>query len=427
MNLIFKLIILCLFFWIFISKGDRKLIPLVFTLLCVESSLIFIPSVAFLHGGRMAVFNALIFCSLFRYEEMKKYWNGFPFKWQLLLMLVSSFIIAFFSKYISDLQHRISQPLFEFMDSYLLFFIAYVYSRRNSFCSLKNTLVICTIILTIIGIINGILRFNPYIALIEADNIFDFAHMYTHRERFRISSLFSNPFDYGYTCLILNMITIYLKQMKIIGKWQFSILFLGSFWGILFCNCRTVVIVYVIGISIYYLVAVSLKRHMAYFLLFIIFYSITYISIPIVEHKTNQIVSAFTNFKGEDVKGSSLNLRTIQLTGSFLFFQKSPIVGNGYNYIRDKLGWGKQKISKQNRKMAGYESVIFKLLIERGIIGIVAYLLFYGSILFYLIKNYEYDIYLGALGIAILSMYMFFAIATGELSSVPITLVCLGI
>lgn len=215
--------------------------------------------------------------------------------------------------------------------------------------------------------------------------------------------------------------------MKIIEKWQFFILFLGSLFGILFCNCRTVVIVYVIGISIYHLIAVSLKRQMAYFLLFTIFYSTTYISIPIVEHKTNQIVSAFTDFKGEEVKGSSLNLRTTQLTGSFFFFQKSPIVGNGYNYISDKLGWNKQKISRQNHKMAGYESIVFKLLIEKGIIGIVAYLLFYGSILLYLIKNYKYNLYLGALGIAIFSTYMFFAMATGELLSVPITLVCLGI
>lgn len=77
--------------------------------------------------------------------------------------------------------------------------------------------------------------------------------------------------------------------------------------------------------------------------------------------------------------------------------------------------------------MGGYESVIFVLLIERGIIGIAAYMVFYGSVLFYLIKNRKYDTTLTALGISLFSIYLFFAIATGELLSVPVTLFFSGI
>jgi len=133
------------------------------------------------------------------------------------------------------------------------------------------------------------------------------------------------------------------------------------------------------------------------------------------------------DIKDMQVKGSSLEGRLVQLLGAFHLFSNSPIVGNGYDYIGKGLGFYKQKISKQNRKMGGYESVVFKLLIERGLIGIVAYLAFYGSVFYYLIKNRKYDITLTALGISLLSIYLFFSIATGELLSVPITLFFTGI
>lgn len=430
MKLDFELIILCLFFWILISKKDKKLIPVVITLLCVDGLILFIPDMPFFHSGRMAIFNALIFCSLLQYGNMKNSWSYFPFKYQLFFILVTSLIIGFFSQYIPDLQHRITKPLFEFTGSYILLFIAYFYSGNNTFNTLKKTFLICAILLTLVGIINGIFRYNPYIDLVDSiypSGILDFAHMYTHRERFRISSLFTNPFDYGYVCLLINVIAIYLKQTNKIEKYMFCILSICSFFGIVFCNCRTIIIVYIIGISIYFILSSKLNSYITYMLLFVIVYSIAYINIPIVEKKTDQIVSVFVDSQGKYVKGSNLNMRATQLLGSIYFFKQNPIVGNGYDYIADGLGWRKQQISGKTGKMAGYESIIFILLIEKGIIGIISYLLFYGSILFYLIKNRKCDVYLTALGVAIFCIYIFFSIAAGELLSVPITLVFLGI
>ncbi len=430
MNLLFGLIILSFSFYGCISKGDKKLIPLVCVLLCFVNRILLIPDTPFFHSGRMAIFSVLIFCAVLQYSSTKKIWDGFPFKYQLIFMLGVSFIIAFFSKCVPDLQHKISIPLFEFAYSYLLLFIAYLYAGNNTFKTLENILIICIILLTLAGVANWILRYNPYVALLDSvyqKGLFDFAHKFTYAERFRISSLFDNPFDYGYICLMLNVTAIYLKQVNKIKRLSFCLLFISSLFGIISCNCRTVPIVYAIGVSIYFLLTQRLNRSIAYFLIFIIFYSIAYLSVPFVENKTEQLISVVTDYRGKEVKGSSLNLRQTQLLGSLYFFKKNPIVGNGYNYINDELGWRKQKISDKNRKMAGYESIVFILLIEKGIIGIIAYLLFYGSILYYLIKNRKYDMSLAAFGIAIFSIYIFFSIATGELMSVPVTLFFLGI
>ncbi len=427
MNLVFEIIILILSIWIIISRSEKKLIPLAITLLCIEGSLLFYPDMPGFTTGRMVVFNAVVFCFMLRYRDTKQCWSSFPFRWQLLFILAVSFIISFYSKYNPDLLRKVGWPVFEFIGSYLMLFTAYAYSGKCTFGFLKNTLVGCTVLLTVVGLINGILRFNPYIASLDSNDIFDFANMYTHRERFRVSSLFSNPFNYGYVCLILNAIAIYLKQTKIIGKLSFCVIFFGTIFGILSCNCRTVIATYVIGVSIYLLLGSTLKRYIVYLLSVAIFYSLAYSCVPIVEQRTDQLISTFVNVKDVHVEGSSLEARATQLTGAIHLFSNSPIVGNGYDYIGKELGFYKQKISQENRKMGGYESVIFKLLIERGIIGIIAYLTFYGAILFYLMKNREYDILLTALGISLLSIYLFFSIATGELLSVPVTLFFLGI
>lgn len=422
MTLLLGLITLCFFFWILFSTGDKKLMPLLFVLLCIENCLLFESNIRLLHTRR-TVFLAFIFCLLFHYGEIKRYWNGFPFKLQLYLMLAASFIIAFFSECIPDWTSRISRPFFGFTGTCFIFFMAYVYSRKDSFDRFKQIFVACAILLTIAGVVNGILRYNPYIALLDTTEDIDYAHVFAHRERFRINSLFFNPFDYGYVCLILNVMAIYLKKVKIIGKRTFYTLFFCSFFGILSCNCRVVAVSYIIGILIYYLITISLESYVVYLLSFIIAFSIAYLTIPIVEQKTDQIASAFTDYRGEKVDGSSLKLRSMQLAGSFVFFKKSPVVGNGYDYIEKKL----QPQKKVARKMAGYESVIFYLLIERGIVGIITYLVLYGSILVYLIKNSKYDINLAALGMAIFSMYMFFSLATSELLAPSITHVFLGI
>lgn len=64
--------------------------------------------------------------------------------------------------------------------------------------------------------------------------------------------------------------------------------------------------------------------------------------------------------------GSSLAMREVQFDISFNAFKKSPVIGNGTKYT--------QVLCDKEPLLLGAESIWFKLLIEKGIIGIIAFL-----------------------------------------------------
>lgn len=77
--------------------------------------------------------------------------------------------------------------------------------------------------------------------------------------------------------------------------------------------------------------------------------------------------------------GSSLAMRTAQLEISYNEFIKSPIIGNG---IKSTL-----EVAEKNSELLGAESVWFKLLIEKGALGIIAYML----LVFYPFLNRRFE------------------------------------
>ena len=76
--------------------------------------------------------------------------------------------------------------------------------------------------------------------------------------------------------------------------------------------------------------------------------------------------------------------------------------------------------------LAGVEGVYLIYLLERGIVGLLFYVLFYATIVFWLYRNRKWDVETAALGISSVSGYLVFAVMTGELSAVPPTLLVAG-
>jgi O-antigen ligase len=74
----------------------------------------------------------------------------------------------------------------------------------------------------------------------------------------------------------------------------------------------------------------------------------------------------------------------------------------------------------------GVESVILSYLLERGIVGLASWAIFYTSIFLYFWRNRKKIRDLTGLGTAILLLYLIFSIGTGELGSVYPTMLLLG-
>ncbi len=80
--------------------------------------------------------------------------------------------------------------------------------------------------------------------------------------------------------------------------------------------------------------------------------------------------------------------------------------------------------------MWGFESYVFELLIEQGIVGILGSLVFFTSIVYWLFKQRKYSVeirQISALGITIVVSFLAFSIATGALTSWYISMFLLGI
>lgn len=405
-------------------QGNKKLAALMCALLCFDDQITFIANAPFFHSARAAIIAGLLFSMLYQMKKTLFIWHIFPFKWQMLFMLGVSFIIAIFSKNISDYWHTFSIPVMDFLCSYFILYIFYCFSTEDTFHALIPVITGCAILLTLVGVINMVIGDNPYIdQLVGAFNIpRTDVTKYAETSRFRVNSLFINTFNYGYVCCILNVLAIYLKRQIHVGYATFYTLFLCSLFGIVFCNCRTVSFSYILGISVYFGMTGALGKHVLHVLLCLLAAAAAYTYIPPIQEKADLYLSMFTDTKGEKVEGSSLKLRQTQLSGTLIHFYKSPIVGHGYGYLTEMY-----KLNKERSIMARNESVIFHLLAERGIIGVAAYLFFYGSIFLYFYKHRKIFNIHSAVGLAFLTMYGFYSIATGELLSVPITLACTGI
>lgn len=104
----------------------------------------------------------------------------------------------------------------------------------------------------------------------------------------------------------------------------------------------------------------------------------------------NNVIDSFVN--QDSVEGSSIEMREFQYAAALSFFYQSPIYGNGLGYISNAM--------ELDTNLLGGESIVFSVLIDRGIIGAISLLLLFGQIFFFLIKEKMYFLCFFPLGFA---------------------------
>ena len=85
--------------------------------------------------------------------------------------------------------------------------------------------------------------------------------------------------------------------------------------------------------------------------------------------------------------GSSIMLRLTQLAFSFEKIQESPIWGNGSNYTAHQIKDEGVRFNDDDEFIGGLESVAFIYLIDRGLMGVLTFYLFWLMAFQYLRKN----------------------------------------
>lgn len=344
-----------------------------------------------------------------------------PIVYYVALLILLLLFTVFVSAHLHSLRDLYSYIMTECVCKYGVLVLVYlcVKEKRDIYC-LAHMAFIALIIITVFGFFNLIIG-TPIYSLCENLNFSEI----DYGERFRISSTFYNPFDYGFVCVVFLLFSLFLFFTKQITAALFGATMGMSLFGIIFCGCRTIIIITIIGIASFLLLSNrSIKKSLKVFSLFLGLMVIAYAIAPSIQNKVKFMLSAFE--MDSEISGSSISGRSIQLAAVINEIKDNPLTGNGYGYFVKDLGWGAEGMTSDNPDLLGIEGVYMSYLLERGIVGFLLYLLMISCLVCGLVRLRNIVRSLYALGISTLIIYLSFSFLTGELLSFFPTAIIVG-
>lgn len=184
--------------------------------------------------------------------------------------------------------------------------------------------------------------------------------------RFRAQSLFYISILYGINSVLFMFFVLFVnkyKQYLNFGKMCLALIVCFSLFACYTSNSKTPLV----AIPLFVLPYV-LKNKIA-FMLFAVLSIIIIISPEYILSLLGDIINleAF-DVKNEDMSGgSNIYMRMLQLEASVEYWMKAPLFGNG---LRSGA-----MFSERDARLFGCESVWFRTMIERGALGLVAYII----------------------------------------------------
>ena len=377
-----------------------------------------------LHNANLLLQAAFL---LSEWRDIPRYFNRLrytPYLWIPLLTVTFSALLATLTSPYTGIKETLkSELLFKY------FTLAYAFWAFKDEKSLKPVLQVsmyCLIVLTFFGAINYITKSSIFVNAVTEGRTSRFGDvalgdLYTESDRFRVQSMFTYAFDYGYICAAILLLHLHGWYRRLESKREFIIAIVCCSFGVFICGCRTVWMSAALSIACYYMWAFKLNRNVMYGIVALILLVIAYNTVPAVEEKVNQVTDAFV--EDSETKGSSIQMRIIQYASVLIRIEGHEWLGLGKGYWEHIFAEDRASVSD----ILGVESVILSYLLERGIIGLILWAAFYTIIFLYFWNNRKKRKKLTGLGVSILTLYLFFSIGTGELGSVYPTMLLLGI
>lgn len=353
----------------------------------------------------------------------------------MIMMIVSTIILAVFSPHYHSIYDFIRLLIFELFGKYFAIVYSFIcISFSKDLRPIERIIYIGLILITLVGVSNYLAKQSFWINTLYPEGHGAIgADAYMYSDRFRVQSTFLNPFCYGYICLMLNLIFLYFYKIKRIKQNTFCIYMLMSIFGIFYCGCRTVILVWLLGVFVFYINFISRKNFLKYLSVFVL--SSIIIGILIVTTFPNLIESFImalntdTSSGGHGMGGSSIGMRLVQLAAVFSYLPGYWLFGRGKDFFGIDLGFSDPDnlSSLINEGLWGLEGVYLSLLLERGIVGFLFWIIFYSSLIRYFYKKMNRYREESSLALSILISFVAYAMMTGELDSVYPTLLFLGI
>lgn len=428
MHALLTYIVLLLSLLMFVVKREHKICLLIIDILCFNG--VSLPVL----GNILSPFFCFFISEMFHFKQYCTIIKNTNLKTPLIVLFLGMILLIIHSPHIVGASGIFYFFLSEFVCKYGVFFLVFIacLGLKNQ-KSIIYTTFGCLMVLTAFGVLNLITKHGIYIdwvlAGIDQDSFMaDAGAKFTYSDRFRVQSMYANPFDYGYACLMLFLYYWYLLKEKLIKKNMFYIAAICSLFGIFTCGCRTLLACLVIGILIFAIFGYNLKSKLKLVLAGVFMLFAIALMMP---SDFNKQVSFFTSAFTDDqsVGGSSLTMRQTQTAAVMFYIQDDMAFGRGYGFFLNDLGWNEGPSKAVDRDLFGLEGVYMSLLLERGIVGLILYALFWISIIWicYRLAKRTKDKTTLAFTYSVIACYLAFANMTGELASVPITLLFVGL
>lgn len=419
--------ILC--FAMFLVKKEYKLGILFIYTMCFSS----VDTNAFLFTK---ILSPPLFFVISELPNTKQYIRDL--KGHTIIKLLSMICIATFIVFVSSKNLQGISGLFHIVKDELLlkyFVILYAYFCVKNINTLKivaNCVFVSVLLLTLFGIHNYVTHHSVFVdwalsntAVTDVNELA--GSMFTTSERFRVQSMHWNPFNYGYMCLAASLLLIYCRIKKCINRLFFLIAMLGCLFGVFTCGARTLLFCALFGYAVYYLLSFKFSKSILATFVISFFVFISYHFIPYFNEKLQSINTLFDDSSSNtSIRGSSIEMRSIQLAAVFMHINGHVLLGRGYWFFLKDLGYQDGRSGLVDEDLRGLEGIYLNLLLERGVIGLMFYIAFWGILLVYIIKKRKLRKDAASLCISMLFVYLLFAIMTGELKSVFITMLILG-
>jgi hypothetical protein len=360
--------------------------------------------------------------------------DQFPLRRVLFAVFGLFLLIGLFDQRLS-LFLKIYRPIYFFVENLIILFLAFHYTRGlKEYIMLVKSLLSFGLILSLYGVINYVMGLSLYTKFIAITyNSIDFGNRYSEigDARFRVSSFAWHPIYYGLVLALLIMITIMafysFKNSKTGRLYLLSMLFINLLWT----NSRTPLLAAIAGLSLFYFYSVALNTKIRLFFVGVFLITIASIMSPSSFTIVEETLNTFTS-KGSKLEGSSVEMRDMQLLASFAMFSEKPVFGHGFGFISEDLGYSSDTDKRtSDSDFAGFESYLYKILIEQGSAGIFATLLLFISLTRFFLKtdkkNTPFGKRLKFSSLGMILTFVLFIFGTGDLGGFTLFMSILGL
>jgi len=428
MLFVIQFFVCCLGGLMFLLPMKHKLAILVFSFICLDA----VPIGISIFNSSENLLSSCFFISELPkiFVHIKRMRRTLLLK-LMLLMTVATIVLLVYSPHYHKATGVVSLILQELIFKY--FAVVYGFLCVKNKIDLKPTINIAFVgmlLLTFWGIVNLMVRSSPWLDIVQIKETEIALSDYETSDRFRVQSMFANPFCYGYVCTLCFLFFMYAKKIRLISKTGLWIVGFCSLFGAIACACRTLWVLFFIGIIIYYSVYLSKRNIFKMGIAIVLLCLGIFMAMPErlksgLTEKFTSAISTNTSMLAEG--GSSIGMRIVQTTAVLYYIDGHYMFGRGRDFFLIDMGWGDNgKKSLLDKDLWGLEGIYMNLLLERGIFGLLCWIVFCFSIFLFFFKHRKIYKDESALAISIVSIYVLFACMTGELNSALPSFLVLG-